>query len=69
MFLGRIARDLREAISKQYDELRSKISETEVDKWTRLADAEREHLLFPIISDLTYYKESSTCDEKRRVCT
>ncbi len=57
MFLGKIARDLREAISKQYDELHSKISETEVDKWTRMVDAEREHLLFPITSNLTYCKK------------
>ncbi len=57
MFLGRIARDLRETISKQYDELHSKISETEVEKWTRMADAEREHLLFPITSDLTDCKK------------
>ena len=57
MFLERIARDLREAISKQYDELHSKISETEVEKWTRMADAEREHLLFPITSDLTDCKK------------
>ena len=33
-------------MSKQYDDLRSSISETEVEKWTQLVDAEREHIFF-----------------------
>ena len=45
-FSERIARSLKEALSKQYDDLRSNISETEVEKWTHLVDAEREHMLF-----------------------
>lgn len=28
-------------MSKQYDELRAKISEVEVEKWMRMVDAER----------------------------
>lgn len=45
-FSERVARSLKEAMSKQHDDLRSKISETEVEKWTQLIDAEREHMLF-----------------------
>lgn len=45
-FSERVARSLKEAVSKQHDDLRSKISETEVEKWTQLVDAEREHTLF-----------------------
>lgn len=43
-----------EAIRKQYDELQAKISETEVEEWTKLVDAEREHVLFPTTLDFTY---------------
>ena len=35
---------MKEAISKQYDDLRSNISETDVEKWTHLVDAECEHI-------------------------
>jgi hypothetical protein len=30
-----------ELMRKQYDELRAKITEVEVEKWTRMVDAER----------------------------
>lgn len=55
MLLERFGRSLLEAIRKQYDDLRAKISETEVEKWTKLVDAEREYVLFPTTSDLTYH--------------
>ena len=45
-FSERVARSLKEAISKQYDDLRSSISETEVEKWTQLVNAEREYMIF-----------------------
>ena len=45
-FSERIARSMKEAIIKQYDDLRSNISETEVEKWIHLVDVEREHMLF-----------------------
>lgn len=42
---------------KQYDELRAKISETEVERWTKLVDVECEHVLFQTMSDLAYYRK------------
>ena len=53
MLSGRFGLDLKEAITKQYDELYSKISETDVERWTQMADAEREHLVSQTASDLT----------------
>ena len=44
---------MREAVAKQYDELQSKISETEVERWTHLVDVERKHVLFLAKLDMT----------------
>lgn len=43
-----------DTIRKQYDELRAKISELEVEKWTKLVDAECKYTVFTIMVDLTY---------------
>ena len=47
---------MREGITKQYDELHSKIleAEVEVEKWTPLVDREREPVLLPATLDLTH---------------
>lgn len=42
---------------KQYDELRAKISETEVERWTKLVDVECEHVLFRTTLDLAYHRK------------
>ena len=42
---------------KQYDELRAKISETEVERWTKLVDVECEHVLFQTMSNLAYHRK------------
>lgn len=55
MISERFGRSLIEAIRKQNDELRAKISETEVEKWTKLVDVEREHVLFPTTSNLAHH--------------
>ena len=44
---------MKEAITKEYEELYSKIAETEVEKWTRLVDVERECFLSQNASNLT----------------
>ena len=44
-----------DTICKQYDELRAKISELEVEKWTKLVDAESKYIVFTIMADLTYH--------------
>lgn len=54
MLPERLGRSLREAVSKQYDELQSKISETEVERWTHLVDVERRHILPLAKWDITY---------------
>ena len=60
MLSGRFGLDLKEKITKQYDELYSKISETDVERWTQMADAEREQLLSQTASDL------ANCDKVLR---
>lgn len=57
MLLERFGRSLIEAMRKQYDELRAKISETEVEKWTKLVDVECKHILSQTMSDLAYYRK------------
>lgn len=57
MLLERFGRSLIEAMRKQYDELRAKISETEVEKWTKLVDEECKHVLSQTMSDLTYHRK------------
>ena len=57
MLLERFGRSLIEAMRKQYDELRAKISETEVERWTKLVDVECEHFLFQTMSDLAYHRK------------
>lgn len=44
-----------EAVRKQNEELRAKISETEVERWTKLVDVEREQVLSHSKSDLAYH--------------
>ncbi|CAF9943521.1 MAG: hypothetical protein ALECFALPRED_000540 [Alectoria fallacina] len=53
----RFGRSLIEAMRKQYEELRAKISETEVERWTKLVDVECEHVLFQTMSDLAYHRK------------
>ncbi|CAD6579294.1 MAG: hypothetical protein ASARMPREDX12_009118 [Alectoria sarmentosa] len=53
----RFGRSLIEAMRKQYDELRAKISETEVERWTKLVDVECEHVLFRTTLDLAYHRK------------
>jgi hypothetical protein len=50
---------------KQYDELLNKISESEVDKWTKIADRERKDTIIIIYSDLTDFP-SPIEDRKRQ---
>ena len=50
----RFGRSLIDTIRKQYDELRAKISELEVEKWTKLVDAESKYTVFTTMADLTY---------------
>ena len=38
----------------EYTELLKKISETEVEQWTRLVEKEREHLVWSIVRALAY---------------
>ena len=49
----RFGRSLIDTIRKQYDELRAKISELEVEKWTKLVDAESTYTVLTIMADLT----------------
>ena len=58
-----------DTIRKQYDELRTKISELEVEKWTKLVDAESKYTILTIMVDLTYHsivqrasREDATAD-------
>ena len=44
-----------DTVCKQYNELRAKISELEVEKWTKLVDAESKYTVFTIMADLTYH--------------
>lgn len=55
MLSERFGRSLIDTIRKQYDELRAKISELEVEKWTKLVDAESKYTVFTIMADLTYH--------------
>ena len=57
MLSERFGRSLIEAMRKQYDELRAKISETEVERWTKLVDVECEHVLSQTMSDLAYHRK------------
>lgn len=57
MLPERFGRSLIEAMRKQYDELRAKISETEVERWTKLVDVECERFLSQIMSDLAYHRK------------
>ena len=50
----RFGRSLVEAMRKQHDELWAKISETEVEKWTKLVDVQRKRVLLTVTSGLTY---------------
>ena len=65
--LERFGRSLIDTIRKQYDELRAKISELEVEKWTKLVDAESKYTVItimasnygvPIMADLTYHSKA-----------
>ena len=58
-----------DTIRKQYDELRAKISELEVEKWTKVVDAESKYTALKIMADLTYHsivqrasREDATAD-------
>ena len=55
MLSERFGRSLIDATRKQYDELRAKISELEVEKWTKLVDAESKYIVFTIMANLTYH--------------
>ena len=57
MLLERFGRSLIEAMRKQHDELRAKISETEVERWTKLVDVECEHVVSHTTSDLAYHRK------------
>ena len=55
LYSERFGRSLIDTIRKQYDELRAKISELEVEKWTKLVDAESKYTVFTIMADVTYH--------------
>lgn len=40
--IERFGKAIKDTLFKQYDELLKKISESEIEKWTRVADRERE---------------------------
>ena len=46
-----------DTIRKQYDELQAKISEVEVEKWTKLVDAESKYIVSTMMADLTYHSK------------
>lgn len=50
---------MKDTLYKQYDELLKKISETEVEKWTKIADREREDTTIVIDSYLTDVAKSN----------
>ena len=56
MFSERFGRSLIEAMRKQYDGLRAKISETEVEKWTKMVDVECENVLYQTRSNLANHR-------------
>ena len=51
---GRLGRAFLETMRNEYAELLKRVSETEVEKWTRLVEEEREHVGLSIARALTY---------------